>query len=99
MSLALHAANSRSTTSGGDDEEDQAAESKVPDLEVTTPPAPDAGVRQTGRVERHGREEEEEEEQPDRLFSYLRDNMETIRELCKGLTQQIPPPDHCTVEG
>lgn len=99
MSLALHAVNSRSINSGGDDEENQAAnnaESKVPDPEVTTHPTPDTGVRETGRMERHG---EEEEEQLDRLFSYLRDNMETIRELCQGLMQQIPPPDHCTIEG
>lgn len=43
--------------------------------------------------------EEEDEKQPDRLFIHLRDNMETIREFCKGMMQQIPTPDHCVIEG
>lgn len=101
-SLALHAVRSQSISSdtGEDDEENQAtsnAGGKVTNSETTTTPAPDTGVTEPERMDRYGKEEEEE--QPDKLFIHLRDNMETIREFCKNLMQQIPTPDHCTIEG
>ncbi|XP_047450310.1 ventricular zone-expressed PH domain-containing protein [Mugil cephalus] len=34
----------------------------------------------------------------DRLFIHLRDNMETIREFCKDMMQQIPIPEQCVIE-
>lgn len=101
-SLALHAVRSWSISSdtGEDNEENQAAnnaEIKMIDSETTIAPAPDTGVTEPERMDRDGKEEEEEH--PDKLFIHLRDNMETIREFCKSLMQQIPTPDHCTIEG
>lgn len=77
------------------------AESKVSHADLSAAPHP--GVTEAGRglsVEEEGKEgEEEEEEQTDTLFIHLRNNMETIREFCKDLMQQIPTPDHCTIQG
>lgn len=43
--------------------------------------------------------EKEEQEDADRLFIHLRDNMETIREFCRDMVQQIPIPEQCAIEG
>lgn len=43
--------------------------------------------------------EKVEQEETDRLFIHLRDNMETIREFCKDMVQQIPIPELCVIEG
>ncbi|KAM3616355.1 uncharacterized protein V6R79_016585 [Siganus canaliculatus] len=53
--------------------------------------APDGGDRGQSR-------EDGETEEADRLFIHLRDNMETIREFCKDMMQQIPTPEHCVIE-
>uniref|UniRef100_A0A8C9ZVJ1 Ventricular zone expressed PH domain-containing 1 n=1 Tax=Sander lucioperca TaxID=283035 RepID=A0A8C9ZVJ1_SANLU len=42
--------------------------------------------------------EKEEQEDADRLFIHLRDNMETIREFCRDMVQQIPIPEQCAIE-
>nr|XP_046244572.1 ventricular zone-expressed PH domain-containing protein isoform X2 [Scatophagus argus] len=42
--------------------------------------------------------EEEEQGEADRLFIHLRENMETIREFCKDMVQQIPTPEQCVIE-
>ncbi|KAF6718792.1 Ventricular zone-expressed PH domain-containing protein [Oryzias melastigma] len=39
-----------------------------------------------------------EQVETDKLFIHLRDNMETIREFCKDMVQQIPTPDQCVIE-
>uniref|UniRef100_A0A3P9IIU1 Ventricular zone expressed PH domain-containing 1 n=1 Tax=Oryzias latipes TaxID=8090 RepID=A0A3P9IIU1_ORYLA len=39
-----------------------------------------------------------EQVEMDKLFLHLRDNMETIREFCKDMVQQIPTPDQCVIE-
>ncbi|XP_073347714.1 ventricular zone-expressed PH domain-containing protein [Pagrus major] len=57
------------------------------------------GVKEAERG--HSREtdgEKEEQEEADRLFIHLRDNMETIRDFCKDMMQQIPTPEHCVIE-
>lgn len=88
MSLALR---SRSDAGGGD-HADQTPDVQAANQAETKGTAPDPGLTQEA-------EHEEEGEEPDRLFIHLRDNMETIRTFCKDLLQQIPTPDHCTVEG
>lgn len=60
----------------------------------------DRGVKETEKG--HSREkdgEKEEQGDTDRLFVHLRDNMETIREFCKDMVQQIPIPEQCVIEG
>lgn len=43
--------------------------------------------------------EKEAQGDADRLFVHLRDNMETIREFCTDMVQQIPIPEQCVIEG
>ena len=55
--------------------------------------APEPGLSQDGRgLSTEGGGE-------DTLFVHLRDNMDAIREFWRGLGQQIPTPDLCTMEG
>ncbi|XP_029301958.1 ventricular zone-expressed PH domain-containing protein isoform X2 [Cottoperca gobio] len=42
--------------------------------------------------------EKEEQEDADRLCVHLRDNMETIRDFCRDMVQQIPIPEQCVLE-
>ncbi|XP_074535412.1 ventricular zone-expressed PH domain-containing protein isoform X2 [Halichoeres trimaculatus] len=59
----------------------------------------DGGVRETERGQSKDKDREKEEpEECDRLFIHLRDNMETIKEFCKDMVQQIPIPEHCAIE-
>ncbi|XP_041668887.1 ventricular zone-expressed PH domain-containing protein [Cheilinus undulatus] len=59
----------------------------------------DRGVKEAGRGQNKDKSRETEEaEESDRLFTHLRDNMETIREFCKDMVQQIPIPEHCVIE-
>lgn len=75
------------------------AERKMTDS-VPASSAMDKGVKDAERdLNREKDGEEEDEKQPDSLFIHLRDNMESIREFCKGMMQQIPTPDHCVIEG
>lgn len=56
----------------------------------------DVGVKE---AESGQSREKEEPGEADRLFFHLRDNMETIREFCKDMVQQIPIPEQCVIEG
>ncbi|XP_062275647.1 ventricular zone-expressed PH domain-containing protein isoform X1 [Scomber scombrus] len=70
--------------------------SEVP-MPVTT--VPDRRVKEAEKG--HSREKDGEKEaqgDTDRLFVHLRDNMETIREFCKDMVQQIPIPEQCMIE-
>ncbi|XP_076592216.1 ventricular zone-expressed PH domain-containing protein [Chaetodon auriga] len=59
----------------------------------------DRGFKEAERGESRERDgEKEEREEADRLFIHLRDNMETIREFCKDMVQQIPTPEQCVIE-
>ncbi|XP_077397416.1 ventricular zone-expressed PH domain-containing protein isoform X1 [Festucalex cinctus] len=64
-------------------------------------PAPDSGVKEQERT-RSGQKNKDEEAQEvgvaDKLFIHLRDNLEMIREFCKGMVQQIPIPAQCVIE-
>uniref|UniRef100_A0A8C4DA57 Ventricular zone expressed PH domain containing 1 n=1 Tax=Dicentrarchus labrax TaxID=13489 RepID=A0A8C4DA57_DICLA len=88
-SLALHAVRSRSVNSdGGEDAEG---------LE----PSPDNIFSNTLAEKGQSREkdgEKEEQGEADRLLIHLRNNMETIREFCKDMVQQIPTPEQCVIE-
>lgn len=65
---------------------------------ITT--ALDRGVKEGERGESREKDGEKQEQgETDRLFLHLRDNMETIREFCKDLVQQIPTPEQCVIEG
>lgn len=60
----------------------------------------DRGVKEAERAQSKGKDGEKEEQgEADRLFDHLRDNMETIREFCKDMVQQIPIPEQCVIEG
>ncbi|XP_028275977.1 ventricular zone-expressed PH domain-containing protein [Parambassis ranga] len=66
-------------------------------LPVTIPL--DRGVREAEKVQSQETDRERgEKEEDDRLFIHLRDNMETIREFCKDMLQQIPIPEQCVIE-
>lgn len=70
------------------------------DMPVPVTTALDKGVKEAEKG--HSREkdgEKEEQGDADRLFVHLRENMETIREFCEGLVQQIPIPEQCVIEG
>lgn len=56
------------------------------------------GTAERGRS-RERDDEEEEQDESDKLFIHLRDNMETIREFCQDMRQQIPTPEQCVIEG
>ncbi|XP_034557577.1 ventricular zone-expressed PH domain-containing protein [Notolabrus celidotus] len=59
----------------------------------------DGGVRETERGQSKDKDREKEDQgEADRLFIHLRDNLETIREFCKDMVQQIPIPEHCVIE-
>uniref|UniRef100_A0A3B4XXV9 Ventricular zone expressed PH domain-containing 1 n=1 Tax=Seriola lalandi dorsalis TaxID=1841481 RepID=A0A3B4XXV9_SERLL len=61
--------------------------------------APDRGVKEAERGESREKDGEKQEQgEADRLFIHLRDNMETIKEFCKDMVQQIPTPDQCVIE-
>ncbi|XP_053176401.1 ventricular zone-expressed PH domain-containing protein isoform X1 [Scomber japonicus] len=66
--------------------------SDVP-LPITT--VPDRRVKEAEKG--HSREKEAQGD-TDRLFVHLRDSMETIREFCKDMVQQIPIPEQCMIE-
>lgn len=58
------------------------------------------GVKEAERGESREKDgEKQEHRETDRLFLHLSDNMETIREFCKDLVQQIPMPEQCVIEG
>lgn len=114
-SLALHAVRSRSINSDtGEDSEgvelntDNMFSNSLPDQEAPgerkltgdvslTVIAPlDRGVKEADKGQSR---ETEERCEADRLFIHLRDNMETIREFCKDMVQQIPIPEQCVIEG
>lgn len=84
--------------SHSENQEAPATERKVTGNDST--PALDRGVREAerGQITEKGGEKEEQGES-DRLFIHLRDNMETIREFCKDMMQQIPTPEQCVIEG
>ncbi|XP_026230664.1 ventricular zone-expressed PH domain-containing protein isoform X2 [Anabas testudineus] len=113
-SLALHAVRSRSINSDtGEDSEgvelntDNMFSNSLPDQEAPgerkltgdvslTVIAPlDRGVKEADKGQSR---ETEERCEADRLFIHLRDNMETIREFCKDMVQQIPIPEQCVIE-
>ncbi|KAG7226100.1 hypothetical protein INR49_018711 [Caranx melampygus] len=63
------------------------------------PTALDRGVKEAERGESREKDGEKQEQgETDRLFLHLRDNMETIREFCKDVVQQIPTPEQCVIE-
>ncbi|XP_049581420.1 ventricular zone-expressed PH domain-containing protein isoform X2 [Syngnathus scovelli] len=64
----------------------------------TAAPAPDSGVKKAEGAHSEQKNKEEEAEVADRLFIHLRDNLEMIREFCKGMVQQIPIPEQCVIE-
>ncbi|XP_042343301.1 ventricular zone-expressed PH domain-containing protein [Plectropomus leopardus] len=79
-----------------ENQEAQPAERKLTgddSMPVTT--AINRGVKD---AEKGQRREKEEQEDADRLFIHLRDNMETIREFCRDMVQQIPIPEQCVIE-
>ncbi|XP_037533337.1 ventricular zone-expressed PH domain-containing protein isoform X2 [Nematolebias whitei] len=100
-SLALHIVRSRSINS--DTGEDCQGAEPNPDscfsntlstqhpknyTKRKTETAPSGGVNRR----------KEEEEEDDKLFIYLQDNMEMIKEFCKNMVRQIPVPEHCVIE-
>ncbi|XP_077422232.1 ventricular zone-expressed PH domain-containing protein [Vanacampus margaritifer] len=67
----------------------------------TAAPAPDSGVKEPDRTHSGQKNKDEEVQEAgvaDRLFIHLRDNLEMIREFCKGMVQQIPIPEQCVIE-
>lgn len=90
-----------SVNSHSENQEAPPAERKVTgDGSMPITAALDRGVKEAERG--HSREkdgEKEEQGEADRLFIHLRDNMETIREFCKDMVQQIPIPEQCAIEG
>ncbi|XP_022624617.1 ventricular zone-expressed PH domain-containing protein homolog 1 [Seriola dumerili] len=105
-SLALHAVRSRSINSDtgedGDGVElspDNISSNKtLPNRHSENQEAPPTDRKPTGDgpLEKDG--EKQEQGEADRLFIHLRDNMETIREFCKDMVQQIPTPEQCVIE-
>lgn len=65
----------------------------------TAAPAPDNGIKEADRAWSGQKNKEVVAEVADRLFIHLRDNLEMIREFCKGMVQQIPIPEQCVIEG
>ncbi|XP_051934209.1 ventricular zone-expressed PH domain-containing protein [Hippocampus zosterae] len=64
----------------------------------TAAPAPDNGIKEADRALSGQKNKEEVAEVADRLYIHLRDNLEMIREFCKGMVQQIPIPEQCVIE-
>uniref|UniRef100_A0A3P9KTL7 Ventricular zone expressed PH domain-containing 1 n=1 Tax=Oryzias latipes TaxID=8090 RepID=A0A3P9KTL7_ORYLA len=62
------------------------------------PPAAAAAQSHKEAEKRQNREVDAKQVETDKLFLHLRDNMETIREFCKDMVQQIPTPDQCVIE-
>ncbi|XP_049919951.1 ventricular zone-expressed PH domain-containing protein isoform X1 [Epinephelus moara] len=59
----------------------------------------DRGVKEAEKDQSRAKDgETEEQEDADRLFIHLRDNMETIREFCRDMVQQIPIPEQCVID-
>lgn len=87
--------------SHSENQEALASERKMTgDGSVPITAALDRGVKEAERSQSREKEgENEEHEEADRLFIHLRDNMETIREFCKDMAQQIPTPEQCVIEG
>uniref|UniRef100_A0A3Q1IKM4 PH domain-containing protein n=1 Tax=Anabas testudineus TaxID=64144 RepID=A0A3Q1IKM4_ANATE len=65
------------------------------DVSLTVIAPLDRGVKEADKGQSR---ETEERCEADRLFIHLRDNMETIREFCKDMVQQIPIPEQCVIE-
>ncbi|XP_027136230.1 ventricular zone-expressed PH domain-containing protein [Larimichthys crocea] len=86
--------------SHSENQEALASERKMTgDGSVPITAALDRGVKEAERSQSREKEgENEEHEEADRLFIHLRDNMETIREFCKDMAQQIPTPEQCVIE-
>lgn len=63
------------------------------------PPAAAAAQSHKEAEKRQNGEVDAEQVETDKLFLHLRDNMETIREFCKDMVQQVPTPDQCVIEG
>ncbi|XP_068564758.1 ventricular zone-expressed PH domain-containing protein [Cebidichthys violaceus] len=57
-----------------------------------------AALNRAVKEAEEGQSREKEEEHADRLFIHLRDSMETIREFCRDMVQQIPMPEQCAIE-
>ncbi|XP_051252816.1 ventricular zone-expressed PH domain-containing protein isoform X1 [Dicentrarchus labrax] len=59
----------------------------------------DRGVAEAEKGQSREKDGEKEEQgEADRLLIHLRNNMETIREFCKDMVQQIPTPEQCVIE-
>ncbi|TKS81221.1 Ventricular zone-expressed PH domain-containing protein [Collichthys lucidus] len=86
--------------SPSENQEALASERKMTgDGSVPITAALDRGVKEAERSQSREKEgENEEHEEPDRLFIHLKDNMETIRDFCKDMAQQIPTPEQCVIE-
>uniref|UniRef100_A0A3Q3DDV1 Ventricular zone expressed PH domain-containing 1 n=1 Tax=Hippocampus comes TaxID=109280 RepID=A0A3Q3DDV1_HIPCM len=102
-SLALHVVRLRSINSdGGDDGE--GVELSPDNLTFTSTLAcqPSAAQREATPSAKtltdNAPTSTEVAEVADRLFIHLRDNLEMIREFCKGMVQQIPIPEQCVIE-
>lgn len=83
------------------EDEDEPGERKLMgDVSLTVIAPLDRGVKEAdkGQSREKGGANEDQCE-ADRLFIHLRDNMETIREFCKEMVQQIPIPEQCVIEG
>uniref|UniRef100_A0A3B4XIJ9 Ventricular zone expressed PH domain-containing 1 n=1 Tax=Seriola lalandi dorsalis TaxID=1841481 RepID=A0A3B4XIJ9_SERLL len=96
-SLALHAVRSRSINSDTGEDGDGvelcpdniSSNNTLPNRHSENQEAPPTDRKPT---------EKQEQGEADRLFIHLRDNMETIKEFCKDMVQQIPTPDQCVIE-
>ncbi|KAF1393871.1 hypothetical protein PFLUV_G00020540 [Perca fluviatilis] len=91
-----HISSNTLVNSHSENQEAPTAEMKVTGdgaMPITT--ALDRGVKE---AEKDPSREKEEQEDADRLFIHLRDNMETIREFCRDMVQQIPIPEQCAIE-
>ena len=110
-SLALHAVRSRSINSdtgedgdGLESSPDNMFSNTMVNSHSENQEAPSAERKLTGdggvkEAEKGQSREKQEQEDADRLFVHLRDNMETIREFCRDMVQQIPTPEQCVIEG
>lgn len=77
--------------------QEEAVTERIVAASVSTPQL-GRGTAERGRS-RERDDEEEEQDESDKLFIHLRDNMETIREFCQDMRQQIPTPEQCVIEG
>uniref|UniRef100_A0A3B4UD88 Ventricular zone expressed PH domain-containing 1 n=1 Tax=Seriola dumerili TaxID=41447 RepID=A0A3B4UD88_SERDU len=96
-SLALHAVRSRSINSDTGEDGDGVELSPDNISSNKTLPNRHSENQEAPPTDRKPTEKQEQGE-ADRLFIHLRDNMETIREFCKDMVQQIPTPEQCVIE-